>query len=58
MTDLQIVDSLIDLIAKQSELIRQLVYELKQQEALSDEIADGLYEADMRYENIFGEAKP
>lgn len=55
MTDLQILDALMDQIDRQSQLIRALVYELKQQNAISDEIADRLYEADRSAEEILGE---
>lgn len=55
MTDLQILDALMDQIDRQSQLIRALVYELKQQNAISDEIADQLYEADRSAEKILGE---
>ena len=55
MTDLQILDALMDQIDRQSQLTRALVYELKQQNAISDEIADRLYEADRSAEKILGE---
>ena len=55
MTDLQILDALMDQIDRQSQLIRALVYELKQQNAISDEIAGQLYEADRSAEKILGE---
>lgn len=55
MTDLQILDALMDQIDRQSQLIRALVYELKQQNAISDEIADRLHEADRSAEKILGE---
>lgn len=57
MTDLQILDALMDQIDRQSQLIRALVYELKQQNAISDEIADRLYEADRSAEKILGEIR-
>lgn len=57
MTDLQILDALMDQIDRQSQLIRALVYELKQQNAISDEIAGRLYEADRSAEKILGEIR-
>jgi len=58
MTDLQIIESLLDIVVKQDELIRDLVFELKQQNALSDEIADRLYMTDKAQEDIARELAP
>lgn len=58
MTDLQIIESLLDIVVRQDELIRDLVFELKQQNALSDEIADRLYMTDKEQENIARELAP
>ena len=58
MTDLQIIESLLDIVVRQDELIRDLVFELKQQNALSDEIADRLYMADKEQEDIARELAP
>jgi hypothetical protein len=58
MTDLQIIESLLNIVVKQDELIRDLVFELKQQNALSDEIADRLYMTDKAQEDIARELAP
>jgi len=58
MTDLQIIESLLNIVVKQAELIRDLVFELKQQNALSDEIADRLYMTDKAQEDIARELAP
>lgn len=58
MTDLQIIESLLDIVVRQDELIRDLVFELKQQNALSDEIADRLYMTDKAQEDIARELAP
>ncbi|MBR4472503.1 MAG: hypothetical protein IKS55_02590 [Oscillospiraceae bacterium] len=58
MTDLQIIESLLDIVVRQDELIRDLVFELKQQNALSDEIADRLYMTDKEQEDIARELAP
>lgn len=58
MTDLQIIESLLDIVVRQDELIRDLVFELKQQNALSDEIADRLTMTDKEQEDIARELAP
>ena len=58
MTDLQIIESLLDIVVRQDELIRDLVFELKQQNALSDEIADRLYMTDKEQDDIARELAP
>lgn len=52
MTDLQLIDSLIDLVMQEADLIRQLAYELKQRDALSKEMAADLQETDDRIMDI------
>ena len=58
MTDLQIFDSLCDIIARQAALIRELVTQLKQVDAISDETADKLYELDMACDQAIGSTNP
>ncbi len=57
MTDLQIIDSLCTVIAQQSALIRELVFELRQLDAVSDEVAEKLYALDTTYDAAVGESK-
>ena len=43
MTDLQIFESLCDIIARQAAVIKELVTQIQEVDALSDETADKLY---------------
>lgn len=58
MTDLQIFDSLCNVISQQAALIRELITQLKQMDAISDDVADQMYELDMQYDAAIGDSKP
>lgn len=56
MTDLQIIESLCDIIARQSALIRELVTQIRAVDALSDETADALYGLETDYDAAIGDS--
>ena len=54
MTDLQIFDALCDIISRQAKLIRELILQLKELDAISDETADALHELEKDYDAAAG----
>ena len=55
MTDLQIFESLCDIIARQAEVIKTLVTQLQELDAITDETADTLYGLEVDYEAVTGD---
>lgn len=58
MTDLQIIESLCNVISQQAELIKELVTQLKQIDAISDETSVQVNELNMQYDAAIGDSKP
>ena len=56
MTDLQIFESLCDIIARQAAVIKELVTQIQEVDALSDETADRLYELETDYDAAIGDS--
>lgn len=56
MTDLQIFESLCDIIARQAEVIKTLVTQLQELDAITDETADSLYELECDFEAATGDS--
>ena len=56
MTDLQIFESLCDIIARQAEVIKELVTQIQEVDALSDETADKLYMLETDYDAAIGDS--
>ena len=56
MTDLQIFESLCDIIARQAEVIKTLVTQLQELDAITDETADSLYELEVDFEAVTGDS--
>lgn len=57
MTDLQIFESLCDIIARQAEVIKSLVTQLQELDAITDETADRLYELEVDFEAVTGDSE-
>ena len=57
MTDIQIFESLCDIIARQAEVIKTLVTQLQELDAITDETADSLYELECDYEVATGDSE-
>ena len=57
MTDLQIIESLCNVISQQAALIRELVTQLRQVDAIREETADQLYKLDMQYDTAIGDSE-
>lgn len=57
MTDLQIFESLCDIIARQAEVIKSLVTQLQEVDAITDETADRLYELEVDFEAVTGDSE-
>lgn len=57
MTDLQIFESLCDIIARQAEVIKSLVTQLQELDAITDETADRLYELEVDFEAATGDSE-
>ena len=55
MTDLQIFESLCDIIARQAEVIKALVTQVQELDAITDETADSLYEMEVDFEAVTGD---
>jgi hypothetical protein len=55
MTDVQIFESLCDIIARQAEVIKALVTQLQEIDAITDETADTLYGLEVDYEAVTGD---
>ena len=56
MTDLQIFESLCDIIARQAAVIKELVTQIQEVDALSDETADKLYTLETDYDAAIGDS--
>lgn len=56
MTDLQIFESLCDIIARQAAVIKELVTQIQEVDALSDETADKLYMLETDYDAAIGDS--
>ena len=56
MTDLQTIECLCSVIEQQAALIRELVTELKQAKAFSDEDAEKLYMLEEAYKSAVGDS--
>ena len=56
MTDLQIFESLCDIIARQAAVIKELVTQIQEVDAISDETADRLYELETDYDAAIGDS--
>ena len=57
MTDLQIFESLCDIIARQAEVIKSLVTQLQEVDAITDETADTLYDLEVDFEAGTGDSE-
>lgn len=57
MTDLQIFESLCDIIARQAEVIKSLVTQLQEVDAITDETADALYDLEVDFEAVTGDSE-
>ena len=57
MTDLQIFESLCDIIARQAEVIKSLVTQLQEVDAITDETADTLYDLEVDFEAVTGDSE-
>ena len=57
MTDLQLFESLCDIIARQAALIRELVTQIREADALTEETEDKLFELQADYEAITGDSE-
>lgn len=55
MTDVQIFESLCDIIARQAEVIKELVTQLQEIDAITGETADTLYGLEVDYEAVTGD---
>ena len=55
MTDLQIFESLCDIIARQAAVIKELVTQIQEVDAITDETADSLYELEVDFEAVTGD---
>lgn len=56
MTDLQIFESLCDIIARQAAVIKELVTQIQELDAITDETADSLYELECDFEAVTGDS--
>ena len=56
MTDLQIFESLCDIIARQAAVIKELVTQIQEVDALSDETADKRYMLETDYDAAIGDS--
>lgn len=56
MTDLQLFESLCDIISRQTVLIRELVTQIREADALTEETEDKLFELQVEYEAITGDS--
>ena len=57
MTDLQIFESLCDIIARQAAVIKELVTQIQEVDAITDETADRLYELEVDFEAVTGDSE-
>lgn len=58
MTDLQLFESLCAIIGQQAEIIRDLTFELRQLDAVSDEVEERLYMLETACDELAEELQP